>query len=130
MAEKEASADPSEANPPTGEDMDLETTGSPALNPDDEGEANNKDSKSKREREEDGEECDEVSKKHKVEKSMEEERLEKTSGSSEPGPVRLGPKEFISSVEIFDYFFSLLHYWPAHCNFNKVIKILKFCFCC
>ncbi|XVF50121.1 hypothetical protein PTKIN_Ptkin04bG0069800 [Pterospermum kingtungense] len=124
MAEKEASTKPTETNPPIEiEDMDLETIDSPpALNPDDQGDtngANNEDSNSKRGREEDAEESDEVSKKQKVEKSLEEERLEKRSGSSEPGPVRLGPKEFRSSVEMFDYFFNLLHFWPSHCNLNK-----------
>ncbi|XWS48015.1 hypothetical protein CRYUN_Cryun13aG0035600 [Craigia yunnanensis] len=131
MAEKEASAEPTETNPPT--DMDLETLDSPAQNPDDGGDVNgvnNGDSNSKREREEDGEESDEVSKKQKMEKSVEEERLEKKSGSSESGRVRLGPKEFGSSVKMFDYFYNLLHYWPTQLNFNKyehmvLLELLK-----
>ena len=123
MAEKEASAEPTETNPLT-EDMDLETLCSPAQNPDDGDDTNgvnNGDSNSKRGRDEDGEESDEVSKKQKVEKSLEEERLEKTLGSSESGQVRLGPKEFGSSMEMFDYFYYLLHYWPTQLNLNKVM---------
>ena len=123
MAEKEASAEPTETNPPTG-DMDFETLGSPAQIPedgDDTNWVNNGDSNSKRGRDEDGEESDEVSKKQKVEKSLEEERLEKKPGSSESGRVRLGPKEFGSSVEMFDYFYNLLHYWPTQFNLNKVM---------
>ncbi|XWS60540.1 hypothetical protein CRYUN_Cryun07bG0044400 [Craigia yunnanensis] len=132
MAEKEASAEPTETNPTT-EDMNLETIGSPDQNPDDGGDANgvtNGDSNSKRGREEDGEESNEVSKKQKADKSVEEERLEKKSGSSESGRVRLGPKEFGSSVEMFDYFFNLLRYWPTQFNINKyehmvLLELLK-----
>jgi hypothetical protein len=36
-----------------------------------------------------------------------------------PGPVSLGPKTFGSSVEMFDYFFKFLHYWPANVNVNQ-----------
>ncbi|XP_022736856.1 protein EMBRYO DEFECTIVE 514 [Durio zibethinus] len=118
MAEKEASVEPSETNTPT-EDMDLENLNSSAQNPDDVDDANgvnNGDSKSKRGREEDGKESDEVSKKQKLEKSVEEERLEE---KSESGRVRLGPKDFGSSVEMFDYFYTLLHYWPTQLNLNK-----------
>ncbi|XVF11918.1 hypothetical protein REPUB_Repub08aG0069400 [Reevesia pubescens] len=125
MAQKEASAEPTETHPPT-EDMDLETLSSPAQNPDDGGDDygvnngdSNSNSNSKRGRDEDSEESDEASKKQKVEKSVEEERLEKNSGSSESGRVRLGPKEFGSSVEMFDYFYNLLHYWPSRFNLNK-----------
>ncbi|MDV3166685.1 MAG: hypothetical protein Q8807_03480 ['Waltheria sp.' little leaf phytoplasma] len=110
MAEKEASAEPNETTAPA-EDMDLEA-----------GDASNGDSNLKRGREEEErEENDDASKKQKVEKSVEEERLESKPGPSESGPVRLGPKEFGSSVEMFDYFFKLLHYWPNHVNFNKVM---------
>jgi hypothetical protein len=34
--------------------------------------------------------------------------------------VKLGPKEFASSVEMFDYFFALLHSWSPQLDFNKV----------
>ncbi|XWS37350.1 hypothetical protein CRYUN_Cryun19dG0035300 [Craigia yunnanensis] len=120
MTEKEASAEPTETNPLT-EDMDLETLGSPVQNPDDGDDTNgvnNGGSNSKHRREEDDEESGEVSKKQKVEKSLEEERLEKTP-ASESARVRLGPKEFGSSVEMFDYFYYLLHYWPTQLNLNK-----------
>ncbi|KAM7262398.1 hypothetical protein ACFE04_000081 [Oxalis oulophora] len=33
--------------------------------------------------------------------------------------VHLGPKIFGSSLEMFDYFFKLLHYWPRDVNLNK-----------
>ncbi|KAK8694966.1 hypothetical protein V6N13_072509 [Hibiscus sabdariffa] len=89
MAEKEPSPEPAEANPPT-EDMDLETLDSSAPTPN-AGDDANGDSKPKREREEDSEETDDVSKKKKLEKSVEEERLEKKSDLPESGPVRLGP---------------------------------------
>ncbi|KAL4362735.1 hypothetical protein GQ457_04G016370 [Hibiscus cannabinus] len=117
MAEKEPSPEPAEANPPT-QDMDLETLDSSAPTPN-AGDDANGDSKPKREREEDGEETDDVSKKKKLEKSVEEERLEKKSDLPEPGPVRLGPKEFGSSAEMFDYFVYLLHHWGTQLNFNK-----------
>ncbi|PON93586.1 hypothetical protein TorRG33x02_105700 [Trema orientale] len=81
---------------------------------------------SKRAREEgadSGEENDGVSKKQKVggEKSVEEERLEKKlgEGDEESGPVKLGPKTFGSSVEMFDYLYKFLHYWPTNLNVNK-----------
>ncbi|GMJ04949.1 hypothetical protein HRI_004164100 [Hibiscus trionum] len=133
MAEKEVSAEPTETNPPT-EDMDTGTLAPPAQNPDDGADSkgvNNDDSKSKRGREEDGEGSDKVSKKQMVEKSVEEESLENTKPEpSESGRVRLGPKEFGSSVEMFDYFYNLLHYWPTQFNLNKyehmvMLELLK-----
>uniref|UniRef100_A0A2P2QQ32 Protein DCLic n=1 Tax=Rhizophora mucronata TaxID=61149 RepID=A0A2P2QQ32_RHIMU len=94
----------------------------------------------KREREDDDdkEENGDSLKKQKVDKSVEEERLEKTEGNGEgegeqkktddqegkeekdeePGPVKVGPKSFGSSVEMFDYFYKLLHYWPPNLNTN------------
>ncbi|KAG8496716.1 hypothetical protein CXB51_007906 [Gossypium anomalum] len=116
--QKEASPEPAEANPPT-EDMDLENLDSSAQNPN-AGDDANGDPKSKRGREEDGEETEDVSKKQKLEKSVEEERLEKKSDESpESGRVRLGPKEFGSSSEMLDYFCYLLHHWGTQLNFNK-----------
>lgn len=72
-------------------------------------------------------------KKHKVdeEKSVEEQRLEK-SGEEEKkdgeevkeketdGPVKLGPKSFANSLDMFHYFYNFLHAWPHHLNINKV----------
>ncbi|KAE8681354.1 hypothetical protein F3Y22_tig00111330pilonHSYRG00282 [Hibiscus syriacus] len=76
MAEKEPSPDPATVDssskiPNAGDDA-------------------NGDLKSKREREENGEETGDVSKKQKMEKSVEEERLENKSELPESGPVRLG----------------------------------------
>ncbi|KAK9049457.1 hypothetical protein SSX86_001706 [Deinandra increscens subsp. villosa] len=51
------------------------------------------------------------------EKSVEEQRLEKEVTKS--GPVSVGYKNFKESVEMFDYFFKLLHYWPPNLNLNK-----------
>ncbi|OIV97096.1 hypothetical protein TanjilG_15797 [Lupinus angustifolius] len=97
-------------------------------------------SKQKRTREEESveEKEDGVSKKLKVdeEKSVEEERLEKleTEGEGEEkeasAPVKLGFKEFGSSVEIFDYFYKFLHAWPLYVNVNKyehkmLLELLK-----
>ncbi|KAM0035639.1 putative protein DCL [Helianthus debilis subsp. tardiflorus] len=35
------------------------------------------------------------------------------------GPVDVGYKKFDASVEMFDYFYKLLHYWPPNLNVNK-----------
>ncbi|KAJ7956402.1 protein DCL, chloroplastic [Quillaja saponaria] len=107
MAEETA---PEVVNPPT-EDMELENTEPAQQNP---GGIANDDSNQKRTREEateSKEDEDGVSKKQKVEKSVEEEK-----GS---GPVSLGPKTFGSAVEMFDYFYKFLHYWPPNLNVNK-----------
>ena len=71
------------------------------------------------------EEKDDVSKKQKggeSEKSVEEECLEKLGDDDEDesGRVKLGPKTFGSSVEMFDYFYKLQHSWPTNLNINKV----------
>lgn len=80
----------------------------------------------KREREEEGDgaaaggetaEEEEVAavKKQKVEGESKEEK------EGEDGkPIKLGPKEFASSLEMFDYFFGLLHSWSPQVDFNKV----------
>ncbi|KAK8493210.1 hypothetical protein V6N13_021456 [Hibiscus sabdariffa] len=113
MAEKELSTEPTVTNPPA-EDMDTETLAPPAKDSDD------GDTKSKRGREEDGEGSDKVSKKQMLEKSE----------SSDSDRVRLGPKEFGSSLEMFDYFYNFLHYWPTQFNLNKyehmvMLELLK-----
>ncbi|XP_021761621.1 protein EMBRYO DEFECTIVE 514-like [Chenopodium quinoa] len=97
----------------TTEDMELEN---PQPGPKDD---------AKRAREE-ADDAEVNAKKQKVEeeKSVEEERMEKLEedgeGKPEPeGPVVLGPKTFGSSVEMFDYFYKLLHHWPTNINFNK-----------
>lgn len=127
-----AENDPEVTNSAT-EDMELETS-EPGAEPkglNGDSEANeaapetNGDANSKREREE--ETADEnigEAKKPKVEKSVEEERMEKVEGDGKgdekSGPVSLGPKSFGSSVEMFDYFYKFLHYWPANLNLNEV----------
>lgn len=119
-------AELAEINATAAEDMDLETlAATPAQKPDDAGtesEPANGEANSKRAREE--EESDGVAKKTKVEeKSAEEKRLEKLGeGDKESGRVSLGPKSFASAVEMFDYFYKLLHYWPTDLNINKVTE--------
>ncbi|KAI3701392.1 hypothetical protein L6452_26428 [Arctium lappa] len=51
------------------------------------------------------------------EKSVEEERPEKEAAKT--GPVAVGYKSFETSVQIFDYFFKFLHFWPPNLNVNK-----------
>ncbi|KAI7750351.1 hypothetical protein M8C21_012226 [Ambrosia artemisiifolia] len=59
-------------------------------------------------------------KKPKVDdKSVEEQSMEKQITITKSGPVSVGYKEFNESVEMFDYFFKLLHYWPPNLNLNK-----------
>ncbi|KAK9198620.1 hypothetical protein WN944_013806 [Citrus x changshan-huyou] len=94
------------------EDMDLE------------GGENSSDANAKRARDDDdgGEGNGDVSKKQKIdedEKSVEEERLEKKEVVNGSGRVKLGPKEFGSSIEMFDYFYKFLHFWPPNLNVNK-----------
>lgn len=84
-----------------------------------------------------------VSKKLKPEKSVEEKRLqeleqkveednkggeeeEETKEATEQGKesldaVNLGPKTFSSSVDMFDYFFKLLHHWQPNIDTNEVV---------
>lgn len=133
MAE-ETAPELAEANS-AAQDMELEAVGTERDPKDDDDKgvdsaAPNGDANSKRtreegaeEEEEEGGEEDAVSrKKLRVESSVEEERLEKLGGGEEEaGPVKLGPKEFGSSVEMFDYFYKFLHYWPPNLNINKVI---------
>ncbi|CAH2043841.1 unnamed protein product [Thlaspi arvense] len=65
----------------------------------------------KREREETGEEENVgESKKQKVGEE------EKSNGSD---PVKLGPKEFVTSVAMFDYFTKFMHFWPTDLDVNK-----------
>ncbi|KAF5930044.1 hypothetical protein HYC85_030917 [Camellia sinensis] len=62
-------------------------------------------------------------KKLKVEKSAKEDRLDQlegTEGDKESDRVSVGPKNVGSSVEMFDYFYKFLHYWPPNVNVNKV----------
>ncbi|XP_057951163.1 protein EMBRYO DEFECTIVE 514 [Malania oleifera] len=139
------SATVSEVHEPTAEpqnpitaDMDLETLDSAPIHPDGDGEAQaNGGGKPKRVPEGDAVSDDEdgrVSKKLKVEKSVEEERLENKEGSEDvegtegeekkTDVVSLGPKSFGSAVEMFDYFYKLLHYWPANLDLNKYERMV------
>ncbi|KAL9438567.1 hypothetical protein AB3S75_024276 [Citrus x aurantiifolia] len=110
MAE-EAAKELTESNA-AAEDMDLE------------GGENGSDANAKRARDDDdgGEGNGDVWKKQKIdedEKSVEEERLEKKEVVNGSGRIKLGPKEFGSSIEMFDYFYKFLHFWPPNLNVNK-----------
>ncbi|KAI8543337.1 hypothetical protein RHMOL_Rhmol08G0209200 [Rhododendron molle] len=117
--------------PPT-QDMDLEPpTTAAEQTPASGGEEN-----PKREREDGGEEETGGGKKPKVDddKSAEEERMEEMREEEEEEEegrvVGLGPKSFGSGVDMFDYFFKLLHYWPPNLNVNKyehtvLLELLK-----
>ncbi|KAK7330355.1 hypothetical protein VNO77_24547 [Canavalia gladiata] len=92
----------------------------------------NGESNEKRSREEDEDEYG-VSKKRKVEAEEEEEHLNETEEEEEKkpsGPVKLGFKNFASSVEMFDYFYGFLHAWPPYLNVNEyehkmLLELLK-----
>lgn len=47
---------------------------------------------------------------------------EKSHGSD---PVKLGSKEFVSSVAMFDYFTKFMHFWPTDLDVNKVWSCLS-----
>ncbi|CAM9001305.1 unnamed protein product [Rhodiola kirilowii] len=119
MSEQEAAA-AAAAEKPAVEDMDMETV----VNEEAVGAETNGESKSLKRASENGGESDEnVEKKQKVEKSVEEERLEKSDEVVDLGnkvdEVKLGAKTFGSSVEMFDYFYKFLHFWPPNLNINK-----------
>lgn len=92
----------------------------------------------KRAREEEAdavEDGNDEAKKPKLEKSVEEERLEKageeekkSDSDPEQAKVKVGPKSFESSVEMFDYFYKLLHSWTPNINVNKVNELNFFLF--
>lgn len=88
----------------------------PALVPCGESAANGGETNQKRPREEVKKER--VSKKPKVDEEEEEEKKKSS------GPVKLGFKTFGSSLELFDYFYGLLHAWPPSLNVNKVFPPL------
>lgn len=73
------------------------------------------DSNQERTRVDSDDEEDGVSKKRKV-----DEEEKKPSG-----PVKLGFKSFASSLEMFDYFYNLLHAWPPFQNLNQVFDHLS-----
>ncbi|KAJ4897425.1 hypothetical protein Rs2_24219 [Raphanus sativus] len=67
----------------------------------------------KREREQtEPEETEEGGGESKKQKVGEEEKKSKV-------PVKLGPKEFVSSVVMFDYFTKFMHFWPTDLDVNK-----------
>ncbi|KAK8971226.1 hypothetical protein KSP40_PGU022326 [Platanthera guangdongensis] len=81
-----------------------------------------------------------AAKKPNIERSVEEERLEELEGEevcgedevekevieddkveeTEPAAGNVGPKIFSSSVEMFNYFYKLIHDWPTNLDVNKM----------
>ncbi|KAL0342651.1 UNVERIFIED_CONTAM: protein EMBRYO defective [Sesamum calycinum] len=62
-------------------------------------------------------------------KSSEEQEVE-NSGKEGMGRATVGSKTFGSSVEMFDYFFKILHSWPTNLNLNEyehtmLLELLK-----
>ncbi|ONK65261.1 uncharacterized protein A4U43_C07F35320 [Asparagus officinalis] len=76
---------------------------------------------SKRGREEEEENRDEIPKKPKVDDESTKEAEIEMKGKEEekPSSAKLGPKEFGSGEDMFDYFFKFLHYWPPNLDVNK-----------
>ncbi|KAM7483317.1 hypothetical protein LguiB_007900 [Lonicera macranthoides] len=124
--EKESSSSASPA-----QDMELQSANTSPADAGGSENGNTEPNNSKRQREEGDEpekEKNGVEKKQKVdEKSVEEQRLEEKQvteavdgGEKEKvPPVSVGPKSFGSSVEMFDYFYKLLHFWTPNLNLNK-----------
>ncbi|CAM8878545.1 unnamed protein product [Rhodiola kirilowii] len=80
----------------------------------------------KRASEEGGDGDENEEKKQKMDESAEEVKVDQSDVKevgvyvgNEASEVKLGPKTFGSSTEMFDYFFKLLHYWPTNLNLNK-----------
>lgn len=121
----------------TEEDMVVETTAT-VSNADipDPGHSNGDGESNFKRSRESGDELEEenggVSKKQKEEKSVEEERLEELGDEGETvgdegresDPVSIGPKKFASSIEMFDYFYKFLHFWPPNLDVNEVNSVL------
>ncbi|MED6184724.1 hypothetical protein PIB30_050285 [Stylosanthes scabra] len=105
-------------------DMDLDNAADP----------NHKRPREDAQQQEAKEDDDAAPKKQKLEsedKSVEEQRLEnidEPKGSEEA--VKLGPKSFHSSTDMFNYFYSFLHIWPHNLNINQyehlvLLELLK-----
>ncbi|CAN4100413.1 unnamed protein product [Withania somnifera] len=117
----EAVAEP-EKEDASAQDMDVEAQTADDME-------DNGGSKRPREEEKNEPENGDALKKLKVDKSVEEERLdgiEKVDQEKKVGsvPVSLGPKNFGSAVEMFDYFYKLLHSWSTNLNLNKYEHIV------
>ncbi|GER27142.1 hypothetical protein STAS_02825 [Striga asiatica] len=92
-------------------------------------EENFEDGGSKRAREEEVEPDEKGEKKAKIEDAKTVESSGDGNGKMEKdvkglGRATVGPKTFGSSVEIFDYFYKLLHAWPTNLNINKYEHIM------
>ncbi|XP_019152290.1 PREDICTED: protein DCL, chloroplastic-like [Ipomoea nil] len=126
MAEQTPEVPDTVAEKASSENMDVETNSPEDLAAENGGAA-------KRPREEgdepDNDDNGDASKKTKVQNPEEEQKVETLEGKEsaaegekkedKSGPVTLGPKTFVSSVEMFDYFYKLLHSWSTNLNVNK-----------
>ncbi|KAG0494595.1 hypothetical protein HPP92_005589 [Vanilla planifolia] len=71
------------------------------------------------------EEVKEVDEVREVEEVKEAEEVEEVSEcETERSHAQIGPKNFSSSVQMFDYFHKLLNYWPPNLDVNKYEHIL------
>lgn len=63
------------------------------------------------------------------EKEVQEGEGEEEEGEKEEEikEVKLGPKVFTSSENMFDYFFKLLHNWGPNVDINQVIFPVFYC---
>ncbi|KAL5679429.1 hypothetical protein ACJX0J_005814, partial [Zea mays] len=52
-------------------------------------------------------------------KPVTQEANEEKAAEAEGKPVKLGPKEFASAIDMFNYFYALLHSWTPQLEFNK-----------
>ncbi|CAA0826617.1 Protein of unknown function (DUF3223 [Striga hermonthica] len=96
-------------------------------------EENFEDGGSKRAREEEEEEEEEPDERREKKAKIEDAKTVESSGDDdgkmeedvkESGRAAVGLKTFGYSVEIFDYFFKLLHAWPPNLNINKYEHIM------
>ncbi|KAJ4872781.1 hypothetical protein Rs2_45556 [Raphanus sativus] len=91
---------------------EIVNTVSAEVNPDPKGEMEvEAETAVKREREQTEEETEGAGGESKKQKVGEEEKSKV--------PVKLGPKEFVSSVAMFDYFTKFMHFWPTDLDVNK-----------
>ncbi|KAK6153416.1 hypothetical protein DH2020_013055 [Rehmannia glutinosa] len=116
-AQPDIAADPKPAD-------DFENGGSKRVREEDEETEGNGEKKAKIEDEKSVEEQRLESSGDGEEKVEEQKKVEEEEKEKESGGATVGPKTFGSSVEIFDYFYKLLHTWPTNLNLNKYEHIM------
>ncbi|XP_077251536.1 EMB514 (DUF3223) [Tasmannia lanceolata] len=126
-------------NPNPSESCSVEKQSNGIINNKENGESEPSSKRSREEQDEAEEGEKDESKKAKTEKSVEEKRLEEMEVNKEKGDlekeeeegkegdreekevveIHVGPKVFGSSVEMFEYFYKFLHFWPNNVDVNK-----------